>query len=233
VCAAGAARPAARRSAAAACGGVLTLRARLLRGLPWGCAAPAAAQSKMDATHHVVDGPEDLLDLAHLRLVLQEDGRVEVGDLRGGGAGARRWGSGTAAAMGRSPGRCAAASMPGGAAPEQAAMGEAGQALRGSRGPAGGPRRAADLLIGELQHGLALAGVRKRARLHDGVRGALIVAAPAAEPAAAEPAPSAAASEPATASPERWPHLCAAVPAVASGGRASLSTTARLRRAAF
>jgi hypothetical protein len=39
---------------------------------------PAA---EMRRAHPVVDGAEDLLDLADLRLVLQEDGRVEVGHL--------------------------------------------------------------------------------------------------------------------------------------------------------
>ena len=40
-------------------------------------------------THHVRDRAQDLLDLPYLGLVLQEDGRVEVRDLRG--AGRRVW----------------------------------------------------------------------------------------------------------------------------------------------
>jgi hypothetical protein len=169
--------------------------------------ARSSRRAGFHRTHHVVDGAEDLLDLAHLRLVLQEDGRVEVGDLEQARGSAR-----SAPAMARGP--SAAASPPG--------RGRGGAGRRASRqcgcgapagGCAGGQRRAekgaaADLLIGELQHGLALAGVREGAGLHDGVGGALIVAAPAAEPATAAPAepPSAAAPKASPAPPERRPH---------------------------
>ena len=56
---------------------------------PCAC-APSSSQctaGSTGGTHHVVDGPQDLLHLADLGLVLQEDGGVEVRDLRRAGGG--------------------------------------------------------------------------------------------------------------------------------------------------
>ena len=45
-------------------------------------AAPLLAAAANAGAHHAVDLPKDLVHLANLGLVLQEDGSVEVGDLQ-------------------------------------------------------------------------------------------------------------------------------------------------------